>query len=182
MADLLTPTGWTAPPVSPTAKALAEAHRDRLARLWKPRRAVNTRPKLGKAWLYSKPIGPQRPKTLEAVITLEAVYDHKITLNQIVDAVIAVTGIPRSEIDSLTRTRRVSRARHLIGYVAKVLTNASYQQIGKICGNRDHSSALHGVHKVRRSLPQYLADVDKVLAHLGPMAEAHAAYSAEQQA
>lgn len=65
-----------------------------------------------------------------------------------------VVGIPINAIVSPRRHIPTARARHIFFYVARKLTAASYPQIGRYCGDRDHSTVMHGVAKVeaRRSL------------------------------
>jgi chromosomal replication initiator protein len=47
------------------------------------------------------------------------------------------------------RTAPLCRARHIAMFLAKEMTTRSYPYIGRMMGNRDHSSIIHGVQKMQ---------------------------------
>lgn len=71
-----------------------------------------------------------------------------------------------------SRSRTVAAARSLAMYLARHLTGRSFQAIGDACGDRDHTTVLHGVRvcatRIARD-PGFAADVDRLAAELrGP--------------
>lgn len=84
-----------------------------------------------------------------------------IKLEQIVSAVSAEYGISESDIASKRKTAPVVFARQVAMYIAKELTELSYDKIGKFFG-RDHSTVLYNVEKIERHLKQHLYEKDIV--------------------
>jgi chromosomal replication initiator protein len=66
-------------------------------------------------------------------------------------------GLPVDELKSARRYFRVSEARQKAMYRMAVETELSLPQIGRIIGNRDHTTILHGIrrHAARNNLPDY---------------------------
>lgn len=50
---------------------------------------------------------------------------------------------------SKKRDKDIAHARHVAMYLARTLTNASLPQIGKLFGDRDHTSVLHACNKIK---------------------------------
>ena len=55
------------------------------------------------------------------------------------------------DIESQGRDADVCLARHIAFYLCYTFTNASYPQIGKVFGNRDHTTVMHGVKRIYES-------------------------------
>ena len=53
--------------------------------------------------------------------------------------------VRKSEIIGSGRNARVVLARQFVMYWSRRLTDMSYPHIGRLLGNRDHTSVLHGV-------------------------------------
>lgn len=74
-------------------------------------------------------------------------------LRSIIETVCAVTEQNRGEMQSPNRARRIAWPRHFAFYVVKrVRRDLSLPQIGRAFGNRDHTTVLHGLRKVKESL------------------------------
>lgn len=75
-------------------------------------------------------------------------------------------------VDSLigpSRSRTVSQARSLAMYLARQLTQRSFAEIGRVCGGRDHTTALHGNRIAAARIaadPVVAADAATILAAL----------------
>lgn len=68
-----------------------------------------------------------------------------------------------------SRRRAVAGARSLAMYLARVLTPRSLYAIGAACGDRDHTTVMHGVRVVERRLTRdaaFSADVARLIAEL----------------
>ena len=69
------------------------------------------------------------------------------------------------------RNKLVVRWRHILMYLAHRFTGYSFPQIGRMLGNRDHTTILHGVQKltaeriVNAQLDQLLAEFERELKH-----------------
>lgn len=63
-----------------------------------------------------------------------------------------------------TRCRRVVFARQVAFYLLRKLTNLSFEEIGVVFSNRDHSTVLHGVQKIekRSAEPDVLACIQLI--------------------
>lgn len=58
------------------------------------------------------------------------------------------TGVTVLDIDSRRRTAGVVFPRHVAMYLARHMTEASYPEIGRKFGRRDHTTVMSGVRKV----------------------------------
>lgn len=76
-------------------------------------------------------------------------YRHTL-LADIVHAAAATTGnaISSSDIMADKRTADVVPARHRAMFLLRMLTTLSYPAIGRVLGNRDHTTVLSGARKV----------------------------------
>jgi len=71
-----------------------------------------------------------------------------ITTEFIVEIVAEHYNITPAEIYSKDKSRNYSYPRQIVMYLSRRLTDISVTEIGRILGNRDHSTVLHGYDKV----------------------------------
>jgi chromosomal replication initiator protein len=65
--------------------------------------------------------------------------------------------IPQAQLKSGSRRQSIVFARGLIVYLARELAEASYEEIGRALGGRDHTTIIHNYRKIaaeRTTLPQ----------------------------
>jgi chromosomal replication initiator protein len=74
------------------------------------------------------------------------------SIERIVQKVSGHFHIPRSELSSGTRNRKVVLPRQLGMYLSRRLTDLSLQEIGTHFGGRDHTTVLHACRKVETAL------------------------------
>ncbi len=86
-----------------------------------------------------------------ATETLSELYKNKknITLKDIEGVVISHYNVLRSDIHSGNKSKNIALARQICMYLAKVLTESSYQEIGKYFGNKRHTTAIFAIKKVK---------------------------------
>lgn len=75
-----------------------------------------------------------------------------ITLQSIQDCVCHAFAITLDDMLSTTRVRTVAIARQIAMYLSKELTEHSYSEIGKIFGERDHSTVVHAVKNIKNKM------------------------------
>lgn len=75
-----------------------------------------------------------------------------ITPELIVDVVAEHYNITPSDIFSKDKSRNISYPRQIVMFLCRRLTDLSVTEIGKILGNRDHSTVLHGCDKVSNDI------------------------------
>jgi chromosomal replication initiator protein len=75
---------------------------------------------------------------------------HKRTLTPVVimNAVATFFNIPPETLQGKRRDKTTSQARQIAMYLLREELQCSWTQIGKELGNRDHSTILHGYHKI----------------------------------
>lgn len=73
--------------------------------------------------------------------------EDPIRFHQIVDWVAHKTGYSKAELMSVRRHKDLTVARHLVWQIAKRTTSLSYPQMGRLFGDRDHTTVLHAVRK-----------------------------------
>ena len=84
----------------------------------------------------------------------------------IICEVTRLTGITRDEMSSQSRRREIIIARHGAMWLIKNKTKLTLRQIGKLFGDRDHSTVIHAIECVEDSPPfdqsfWWVADVCK---------------------
>ena len=75
--------------------------------------------------------------------------EHKTSIQTIIKEVSKYFSIPINDIVSAKRNKFISHARHLAMYLSRELTSSSLPRIGKSFGNRDHSTVIYAVSRVR---------------------------------
>jgi len=70
------------------------------------------------------------------------------TLSHILDVVSRFYKLPRSDLISCSRTRRIVRPRQIAMTLARELTTNSTSRIGQRFGGRDHSTVIHAIRKI----------------------------------
>jgi chromosomal replication initiator protein len=91
------------------------------------------------------------------------------TLDAIRHAVAYRAGVAVSELDGYRRSS--ARTRQLAMWAMYRMTNASYPQIGRAMGGRDHTTIMHGVARVAALIQvdaALAADADAVVAAFAP--------------
>jgi chromosomal replication initiator protein len=85
-----------------------------------------------------------------ATETLSELYNNKksITLKDIEGVVISHYNVSRSDIHSGNKSKNIALTRQICMYLAKVLTDSSYQEIGKYFGNKRHTTVIFAIKKV----------------------------------
>ncbi len=78
-------------------------------------------------------------------------YNNKksITLKDIEEVVISHYNISRNDIHSGNKSKNVALTRQVCMYLAKLLTDSSYQEIGKYFGNKRHTTVIFAIKKVK---------------------------------
>jgi chromosomal replication initiator protein len=79
-------------------------------------------------------ISPNEKKVITGELIVEVVSEHY--------------NLTPAEIYSKDKSRNISYPRQIVMYLCRKLTDLSVTEIGKILGNRDHSTVLHGYDKV----------------------------------
>lgn len=63
-------------------------------------------------------------------------------------------GFTKAEIIGSNRNYRLAYARQKVAYLIRTYTTLSYPEIGRRMGGRDHSTAIHSVHKISEHIRQ----------------------------
>ncbi|MEX0613187.1 MAG: DnaA/Hda family protein [Pirellulales bacterium] len=71
-------------------------------------------------------------------------------LRQIITIVARHTGIPQKQLKSGSRKQSIVLARAIVVYLARELAAASYHEIGRALGGRDHTTIMHNYRKIER--------------------------------
>ena len=70
----------------------------------------------------------------------------------IIDAISKCLGYSREDIEGHTRRQEVVKARDLIAFLLREYGNISYSEIGRLLGNRDHTTILHAYKKIKQRI------------------------------
>ena len=74
--------------------------------------------------------------------------DRKVTMDEIMRKTCDYYNVRMSDLLSPKRSRNIARPRQMAMWLAKLLTQRSYPEIGKRFGNRDHTTVIHAVRKI----------------------------------
>lgn len=82
----------------------------------------------------------------------------------IIRAVCDYFRVSSSALRGPRRTASIVHARHTAMYLLRVIREESYPTIGKLLGNRDHTTALHGVDKIEEKIKNDSAALAEIAA------------------
>ena len=93
-----------------------------------------------------------RPTTLdsaqEVLHDILKAHDRRVTIEEIQKKVAEQWGIRLTDMTSARRSRNVARPRQVAMFLAKQFTERSLPEIGRMFGNRDHTTVMHAVSRV----------------------------------
>jgi chromosomal replication initiation ATPase DnaA len=90
-----------------------------------------------------------------------------ITMGRIIAAVCQHYGVSRTELCSSGRMNYLVGPRHVMSYLCRTLTDASYPHIGQMLGGRDHTTIMHGVQTVSKNYGKHEPAIDAIKRALG---------------
>ena len=99
----------------------------------------------------------------EALGTEPTAATREITIEDILNAVIARYGVRLADLQSKKRSRSIAFPRQVCMYLARSLTRHSLEEIGGYFGGRDHTTVLHAnktVERLRGDDVQFQATLD----------------------
>jgi chromosomal replication initiator protein len=109
------------------------------------------------------------PMTL--ALAMEALTDQspgsrrgKISADEVIEAVIDHFAVGRRELAGRSRTKEIVLPRQVAMYLLRAETDASLLEIGGELGGRDHTTVLHGIRQVERSMASDASLRSRVLA------------------
>jgi len=108
------------------------------------------------------------PTTLEGVLPKEG-QRPRLTITHIKEEVAAHCNLKRQDLESSSRKKEISHARHIAIYLARELTSHSFPAIGREFGNRDHTTIMHSYVKVKTMLketPLLFAELSEIQENL----------------
>lgn len=86
--------------------------------------------------------------TQESLADILRQSDRKVTMDEIMRKTCDYYNVRMSDLLSPKRSRNIARPRQMAMWLAKLLTQRSYPEIGKRFGNRDHTTVIHAVRKI----------------------------------
>lgn len=75
-----------------------------------------------------------------------------VTLKEVEEVVAKYCNVSRNHIHSTSKSRSVALYRQLCMYIAKKLTDASYQEIAQYFGNKRHTTAIFAINKIKEKV------------------------------
>jgi hypothetical protein len=88
---------------------------------------------------------------------LIGVIENRLTIRTITRVVCEHYGISMIDVISKRRTHAIVLPRQICYYLSKILTTKSLPEIGRVLGDKDHTSVLHGCRRIEALA---LVDVD----------------------
>jgi len=96
---------------------------------------------------------PLTPKTLEGMLPKEG-QRPRLTIHHIKEEVASRYNVKRTEIESSSRKKEITQARHIAIFLAREMTDHSFPAIGREFGDRDHSTIMHSYMKVKSMIEE----------------------------
>ncbi len=78
--------------------------------------------------------------------------NREITPKLIINIVAEHYGVNPDDITSKRRNSEFVQPRQVVMYLCRIMTEESYQNIGKILGKKDHTTVIHGYNKIEEEL------------------------------
>lgn len=110
------------------------------------------------------------PQAVEGILAVDAPRTGRVSVDRIIEEVARRYGVPPVDVRGRGRSRTVSLARHIVIYLARVLTDHSLSEIAAFIGGRRHATASHAYRKIQRELrtdEQLRIEVERLLSVLG---------------
>jgi chromosomal replication initiator protein len=111
--------------------------------------------------LFGRPVTLET--TQEVLHDLLKAHDKRVTIEEIQRVVSGHWNIRVHDMSSARRARAVARPRQVAMYLAKQLTSRSLPEIGRMFGNRDHTTVMHAIARVTEIMerdPAFAEDVE----------------------
>ena len=86
------------------------------------------------------------------ILKLDTGTKKEITIESIARATAQHSKIPLADLKSKARNKEIARARHIGMYLSHKTLRTTLKEIGHFYGGRDHTSALHGIEKIKIGL------------------------------
>lgn len=95
--------------------------------------------------------------------------EKRVTIQAIIDTVVKYYNIKLSDLQSKKRNQSIAFPRQICMFLARKHTRYSLEEIGGYFGGRDHTTVLHGVRQIDRSMKvdrdvaQQVSQIDSLL-------------------
>jgi len=102
----------------------------------------------------------------EVLASIWGAEERLVTIDEIQRRVGETFGVKPHDLRSKTRTKAVAFPRQVAMYIARQLTSDSFADIGRAFGGKDHTTVLHGVHKIETLLqedPNFRKTIDRII-------------------
>ncbi len=116
---------------------------------------------LAYASLYRCPLDRQLAEKVLADL-ISAGQPKPVTPQAVLDATAEMFGLTVEDLCGKSRSRPLVTARQIAMYVLRQTTTFSYPAIGKVFGNRDHTTVMHAVSKIEGRMRERRAIFDQV--------------------
>jgi len=107
---------------------------------------------------------PLTPRTLETMLPKEG-RRPRLTIQHIQEEVASRFNVKCQDIESSSRKKEITQARHIAIFLAREMTDQSFPSIGRAFGDRDHSTIMHSYMKVKSMLeetPLLYAEISEI--------------------
>lgn len=102
--------------------------------------------------VVAEAMSKRQPLTVElATVALQGmlIRQKNFTPEAVIEVVADFYSMSPEDLKGRSRSQKVVKPRHIAMYLARQETDASLPQIGKALGDRDHTTVLYGVEKIR---------------------------------
>ena len=93
-----------------------------------------------------------------------------VTIEKVINEVASTYGLTNAEIRSKKRSANISTARQIAIYIVHKITKLSYVEIGKEFGDRDHSTIVYAINKVKEIVQKdkaYRNTIEDLIKNIG---------------
>lgn len=152
---------------TPSERLFYAAHKERMNRMW-PANVVVPPTRKPKPVLS---VDPAQFRMAWEILDGKALDIEGMNQSQRIKATVAhYYGITMDDLVSHRRAAHLSRARQIAMYLARHTTTMTAKMFGRLLGDRDHTTVLHGIKKIEALLltDKTLADdIDQLKRRLG---------------
>lgn len=95
----------------------------------------------------------------------------RVTVREVMEYVAAYFNLSAEDLIGTSQTRKVATPRQICCWLAREYTVASLVMIGRVLGNRDHTTILHGCRRIEAALAGHDADTTAAVKRLSSIIE-----------
>ena len=99
------------------------------------------------------PLTPDLVSQLLGATVKEEALPKTVSFKEVMEKVATYYNLKINQLKSAKRDRPIAFPRQILYYLLRTELNLTLEEVGELCGGRDHTTVIHGVEKITNLLP-----------------------------